>query len=142
MAASMKQVNFLYRNYQFTLAVDNVIADRLLKEANYLNEFFKNLIGTDIWPSLGLPNDLNIEEIKLIEDRSNIENDTGKKDQNYSTKKRDVWTDAMIKLLISERSVIEEQFGKPGNKKKLWIKIQGIMESQGYNLTAEDCDMK
>ncbi|XP_023214884.1 uncharacterized protein LOC111617811 [Centruroides sculpturatus] len=106
MAASMKQVNFLYKNCRFTLAVDDVIADRLLKEANYLNEFFKNLIGTDIWPSLGLPNDLNIEDIKLIEEfkliESNIENDTGKKDQNYSTKKRDVWTDAIIKLLISE----------------------------------------
>ncbi|XP_067138073.1 uncharacterized protein [Centruroides vittatus] len=171
MAASMKQINFLYRNYRFTLALDDVIADRLLKgiymikrdctiildnlvsierlsfffffpEANYLNEFFKNLIGTYIWPSLGLPNDLNIEEIKLIEDTSNIENDTGKKDQNYSTKKRDIWTDAMIRLLISERLAIEEQFGKPGNKKKLWIKIKGIMESQGYTLTAEDCDMK
>ncbi|XP_023237579.1 uncharacterized protein LOC111636531 [Centruroides sculpturatus] len=141
MAASMKQVNFLYKNCRFTLAVDDVIADRLFKEANYLNEFFKNLIGTDIWPSLGLPNDLNIEDIKLIEDKSNIENDTGK-DQNYSTKKRDVWTDAIIKLLISERLALEEQFGKPGNKKKLWMKIHSKLVSQGYNLTAEDCDMK
>ncbi|XP_032671858.1 trihelix transcription factor GT-2-like [Odontomachus brunneus] len=56
---------------------------------------------------------------------------------NYRTQ----WTDAMVKLLLTEINKHVESFTSPVNK-QVWKNIAASMNTHGYNLSAENCHVK
>lgn len=51
------------------------------------------------------------------------------------------WNDAMVKLLLTEVNKHVQSFVSPINK-QMWKNIAASMNTHGYNLSAENCNMK
>lgn len=51
------------------------------------------------------------------------------------------WNDAMVKLLLAEINKHVQSFVSPINK-QVWKNIAASMNTHGYNLSAENCNMK